>query len=196
MVRMGLAERLELLGRAAVLQAAAGVHVGQDHDLVGRQDLRRLGHEADAAEGDDVGVGRLRLAAEIEAVADEIGNVLDFGRLVIMGEDDGVALLAQPVDLGAQVEALQARHWVRSWVPCPYPVLDPERPIEKAGRLAPVRADEPRRHARLYPGGAQRQSETPGDVAQCRVRAPRSSAAAPAPGGSAPPARRGGSPRR
>ena len=49
------------------------------------------------------------LRDEIEAVADEIGEVLDLGLLVIMGEDDGVALLAQPVDLGAQVEALQAR---------------------------------------------------------------------------------------
>ena len=107
MVGMGLAERLELVGRAAVLEAAAGVHVGQDDDLLGRQDLGGLGHEADAAEGDDVGVGRLRLARQIEAVADEVGDVLDLGLLVIMGEDDGVALLAQPVDLGAQVEALQ-----------------------------------------------------------------------------------------
>ena len=117
MVGMGLAERLELVGRAAVLEAAAGVHVGQDDDLVGRQDLRGLGHEADAAKGDHVGVGRLRLARQIEAVADEIGEVLDLGRLVIMGEDDRVALLAQPVDLGAQVEALEARGWVRHLIP-------------------------------------------------------------------------------
>ena len=53
--------------------------------------------------GDHLGVGRRRLARQIEAVADEIGKVLDFGRLVIMGEDDRVALLAQPIDLGAQV---------------------------------------------------------------------------------------------
>ena len=33
MVGMRLAERLELVGRAAVLEAAAGVHVGQDDDL-------------------------------------------------------------------------------------------------------------------------------------------------------------------
>ena len=50
--------------------------------------------------------GALRL--KIEAVADEIGEILDFGLLVIMREDDGVALLAQPVDLGAQVEAGKA----------------------------------------------------------------------------------------
>ena len=46
----------ELVGRAAVLEAAAGVHVGQDHRLFRRQDLRRLGHETDAAKGDDIGV--------------------------------------------------------------------------------------------------------------------------------------------
>ena len=103
---MRLAERRELVGRAAVLEAAAGVHVGQDDDLFGRQDLRRLGHEADAAKGDHVGVGRRRLARQIEAVADEIGEVLDFRLLVIMGEDHRVALALQPLDLGEQVDAL------------------------------------------------------------------------------------------
>ena len=106
MVGMRLAERRELVGRAAVLEAAAGVHVGQDDDLFGRQDLRRLGHEADAAEGDHVGVGRRRLARQIEAVADEVGEVLDLRLLVIMREDHGVALVLQPLDLGEQVEPL------------------------------------------------------------------------------------------
>ena len=104
MVGMGLAERLELVGRAAVLEAAAGVHVGQDDDLFGRQDLRRLGHEAHAAKGDHLGVGRRRLARQIEAVADEIGEVLDLRLLVIMREDDRVALLLEARDLGEQVE--------------------------------------------------------------------------------------------
>jgi hypothetical protein len=108
MVGMRRAERRELVGRAAVLEAAAGVHVGQDDDLFGRQDLRRLGHEAHAAEGDHLGVGRRRLARQIEAVADEIGEVLDLGLLVIMGEDDRVALLLEARDLGEQVEPLQA----------------------------------------------------------------------------------------
>ena len=44
---------------------------------------------------------------QLEAVADEIGQVLQFGLLVVMREDDRVALLAQPVDLGAQVECRQ-----------------------------------------------------------------------------------------
>ena len=107
MVGVGLAERLELVGRARILEAAAGVHVGQDHGLFRRQYLGGLGHEADAAKSDDLGVGRRRLARQIEAVADEIGEVLDFRLLVIMGEDDGVALALEPLDLGQQVDALQ-----------------------------------------------------------------------------------------
>ena len=94
MVGMCFAERLELVGRAAVFEAAAGVHVGQDDDLFGRQDLGGLGHEAHAAKGDHLGVGRRRLARQIEAVADEIGEVLDLRLLVIMREDDRVALLS------------------------------------------------------------------------------------------------------
>ena len=95
----------ELFGGATVLQAASGIHVGQDDDLLRAQDLGGLGHEAHPAKRDDVRIGRLRLATEIQAVADEVRNILDIGRLVIMREDDRVAFLAQPVDLGAQVEA-------------------------------------------------------------------------------------------
>ena len=119
MVGMGRAERRELVGRAAVLEAAAGVHVGQDHDLLGRQDLRRLGHEAHAAEGDHIGIGRRRLARQIEAVADEIGEVLDRRLLVIMGEDHGVALALEPLDLGEQVDALQTLRLCGHFCACP-----------------------------------------------------------------------------
>src|SRR3546814_3000906 len=69
MVRMGFAERLELVGWAGILEAAAGIHVRQDDDFLRRQYLRRLGHEAHAAEGDDVSIGRLRLAAQIRSEA-------------------------------------------------------------------------------------------------------------------------------
>ena len=118
MVGMRLAERGELVGRAAVLEAAAGVHVGQDHGLVRRQDLRRLGHEPDAAKGDHVGVGLGRLARQIEAVADEIREVLDLRLLVIMGEDHRVALALQPLDLAEQVEAFETVGLDRHFCPC------------------------------------------------------------------------------
>ena len=102
---MSGAEGGELLGRATVLQAAAGVQVGQNHRLLRRQDLGRLRHEAHPAECDDVGIGLRRAAREVEAVADEIGQILQLGLLVIMCQDDGIALTAQAVDLGTQVEA-------------------------------------------------------------------------------------------
>ena len=107
MVRVRGAEGRELVGRAAVLEAASGVHVGQDDGLLRREDFRRLRHEANAAEGDHLGVGLRRLARQIEAVADEVREVLDLRLLVIMREDHRVALAFQPLDLGEQVEASQ-----------------------------------------------------------------------------------------
>ena len=49
------------------------------------------------------------LARQIEAVADEVREVLDLRLLIIMREDDRVALALQPLDLGEQVEPRQAR---------------------------------------------------------------------------------------
>ncbi len=52
----------------------------------------------DATEEDDVGLGGLGLVAEAEGVADEIGDALDVLVLVIVGEDDGVALFLEGED--------------------------------------------------------------------------------------------------
>ena len=105
MVGVRGAEGGKFLRRTAVLQAASGAHVGEDHGLLRAQDLRHLGHEADAAEGDDVGIGLGRLLRQVEAVADEIREVLQRRFLIVMRQDDGVAFLAEAIDLGAQVEA-------------------------------------------------------------------------------------------
>src|SRR3546814_464914 len=87
-----------------VQTCALPIYVGQHDDLFGRQYLGRLGHELDAAKGDDVGVGVGGLARQLQRIADEIGDILNLGLLVIMREDDGVAVLAQAVDLPAQVK--------------------------------------------------------------------------------------------
>ena len=105
MVGMRFAERPELVRRAAVLEAAARVHVGQHHDLFGAEDLGRIGHELHAAEGDDIGIGFGGLLAQFQTVADEIGKVLNIGGLVVMRENDRVLLLAEAIDLGEQVLA-------------------------------------------------------------------------------------------
>ena len=83
MVGMGGAEPRELFGRAAVLQAAPGVEIGQDHDLFGAENLRRLGHELDPAKGDDIGIGLGRLARKLERIADEIGKILNLSLIHI-----------------------------------------------------------------------------------------------------------------
>src|SRR3546814_4168697 len=82
--------------------------IRQDHDLFRRQNFRGFRHEADAAEGDDIRIGRLRLAGKVQAVAYEICEILDLWLLIIMSKDDSIPLLAQPVDFGAQVQPFKA----------------------------------------------------------------------------------------
>ena len=82
----------ELVGVDRLRERAAGTEVGDQHGLVGTEDRRSLGHEVDAAELDHLGVGGRRLPREAERVADEVGHVLELGELVVVGEDDRVAL--------------------------------------------------------------------------------------------------------
>ena len=93
----------ELVGRAAVGERAAGLEIGHHHLARGIQDLRRLGHEVDAAEGDHVGFHLLGGLRELERVADEIGEVLDLGFLVVVGQDHGVALALDARDRGFEI---------------------------------------------------------------------------------------------
>ena len=52
-----------------------------------------------AALHDDIGIGLGGLARKLQRVADDVGDaIVDFRRLVIMRQDDGVALFLQPVD--------------------------------------------------------------------------------------------------
>ena len=45
---------------------------------------------------------------QAERVADVIGDVLDLGQLVVVGEDHGVALAGQPTDVGRPGVAVPA----------------------------------------------------------------------------------------
>jgi hypothetical protein len=73
--------------------------VGQQNELVRAEDRGRLGHEVDAAEDDDLGLGGGGLDAEFERVARQVGDVLDGRYLVVVGEDDGLLLRGQPPDV-------------------------------------------------------------------------------------------------
>ena len=93
----------ELVGGDRLRQRAAGVGVGDQDGLLGRQHRRGLGHEVNAAEGDHLGVGARGLARELQRVAGQIGHVLDLGHLVVVGQDDGLALRGQGADLVAEL---------------------------------------------------------------------------------------------
>ena len=52
-----------------------------------------------AAKDDHVRVGLLRVVAQPERIADVIGHVLDFADLIVVRQDDGVALALEAQDV-------------------------------------------------------------------------------------------------
>ena len=77
-------------------QRAAGRQIGDQHGLFRIEQLGGLGHEVDAGEHDDVGIDLGGFARQQQAVADDVGDAVeDLRRLVIMRQDDGVALALQ-----------------------------------------------------------------------------------------------------
>ena len=81
---------------------AAGSEIGKEHGLRGRQDRGGLGHEVNAAKDDHLGLGPRRLARQPERIPDEIGDVLDLRALVVVRENDRVAVLRERLDLPLQ----------------------------------------------------------------------------------------------
>ena len=81
---------LDLVDVGHVGHGAAGVEVGEQHLLVvAGQDVGRLGHEVDAAEDDELGVGLVGgLPGEAERVAPGIGPTHDLVALVVVAEDE------------------------------------------------------------------------------------------------------------
>jgi hypothetical protein len=61
------------------------------------------------AEHDDLSVRLGGLAGKAERVADVVRDVLDFGALVIVREDDGVALLGERLDAALELGCLAVR---------------------------------------------------------------------------------------
>ena len=92
----------QLVGGDRIRERAAGVEVGDQDGLLGREHRRGLGHEVDAAEGDHLGVGGGRLARELQRVAGEVGDLLDLRHLVVVGEDHRVARGGELADLGRE----------------------------------------------------------------------------------------------
>ncbi len=97
--------------RAAIDQRAAGCAIREDHRPVRVEDLGGLGHEPDPAEHDHVLLALGRLARERQAVAHEVGDVLNVGVLVVVRQDHGVALFAEALDLELEVVADRRSSW-------------------------------------------------------------------------------------
>jgi hypothetical protein len=99
----------EFRGRATFFEGTTGIFVRQHHDFARVQNLRGLSHEMHAAEDDDIGIGFGGLLREPEGIADVIRDVLDFGHLIIVREDDGVELFFERENLlGERLKAVLA----------------------------------------------------------------------------------------
>ncbi len=89
----------QLVGRDRGGERAAGLGVGDQDGLLGREDRGCLGHEVHAAERDRRGLVRGGLARESERVAHVVGDVLHLGDLVVVREDHRVARTRELADL-------------------------------------------------------------------------------------------------
>ena len=96
---IGLAQGAHIGASDRGRKRTAGAAIGDQHHLVGIEQLRGLGHEMHAALHDDLGVGLRRLAGELERVADHVGDAMeDLRRHVIVRQHDGVARALEIVD--------------------------------------------------------------------------------------------------
>ena len=91
-IRIASLEFADGLDRATFDQTAAGVFVGHDDHAGGVQNLGRFRHEPDAAERDDVAIGLARFAGEFEAIANDVGQFLNLGVLIVVSEQDSTAV--------------------------------------------------------------------------------------------------------
>ena len=105
-VRMGVDEGFEFIRRGTFGEGAAGGEVGKQHGFVRGKHFGGFRHEVDPAEDNDLGVVVGGFPGQIEAVADEIGNILNFVDLVIMRENDGIHFA---------LEFLNFRNEVHNW---------------------------------------------------------------------------------
>ena len=101
-VGVALAPVVEGVGGDRVGERAARGEMREEDRLPRVEDLRGLRHEEDAAEDDQILVAALGLEGEAERVAHEVGDSLDLGQLVVVGEDHRVLLVLQAADLRAQ----------------------------------------------------------------------------------------------
>ena len=86
------ARRIDRLALDHVRHGAVRARLGQQHGLVGVEQLGTLAHKLHAAQHDGLLRQALGELCQVEAVADVIGHGLDLGRHVIVRQDHRVAL--------------------------------------------------------------------------------------------------------
>ena len=85
----------EIVGGTGVGKRATRVGIGHHHLLAGAKDLGGLPHEMNAAKHNHPVLQFLCYLCQSKRIADEVCQILDFPRLVIVGEDHGVLLFLE-----------------------------------------------------------------------------------------------------
>ena len=88
---------------ATVCQAAACFEIGQDDCTARVEDFGGLGHEVDAAKHNDLVFDLGGLTRQMQAVACDVCQGLDFALLVIVSQDDGILFFLQRLNLGDHI---------------------------------------------------------------------------------------------
>ena len=84
--------------RTGVGQRTPGFGFGQQHLLLRSEDLCGLGHKMDAREEQDRRIRFSSLCRKRQTIPGKVGDLLDFGQGIVMGQDDGVFLSFQCTD--------------------------------------------------------------------------------------------------
>ena len=123
--------------------------------LSGIEDLRALGHEADAAEHDELRVGLGRELRENERVAEVVGHPLDVVNLVVVAEDDGVLLALQFLAAGDEFGFGQRRVLVEASLLPPSRERLVEGPDQELSSFRYLEFDPQRHERHAGPPGPQ-----------------------------------------
>ena len=89
---------------AAIGQGATRVQVGYHHRATGVEDRRGLGHEMHTAKNNHVAIRRLGSPCQGEGIAHDIGQILDRILLIVVSQDQRVALALEIEDCRFEID--------------------------------------------------------------------------------------------
>ena len=103
--RMLLFIFLQVVSLATVGQRATGIEVGAEHQFVRTKNLACLSHEVNTAHHNDLGIGLGSLLCQRQRVANEVGYLLNLTTCIVVSQNHGIFLLAQPAYFRCQISA-------------------------------------------------------------------------------------------